>query len=83
MAGKTALYLESEESVEKLKAAADVLVAMELKGLKGKKYEEALESAADYMMLNWATGTQQLLEFAKALRRTQDASLATRISGDL
>lgn len=66
VAGKTALYLESEESVEKLKAAADVLVAMELKGFKGGKYEEALESAADYMMLNWATGTQQLLEFAKA-----------------
>ena len=41
IAAKVALYAEAEEAVAKLKAAADVLVAVELKGLKGKKYERS------------------------------------------
>ena len=39
IAAKAALYAEAEEAVAKLNAAADVLVAVELKGLKGKAYE--------------------------------------------
>ena len=64
VAAKTALYAEAEESVVKLRAAADVLVGTELKGLKGKNYEEALESAADYMMLHWTRSTEQLCQYA-------------------
>jgi hypothetical protein len=64
VAAKVALYAEAEEAVEKLRAAGDVLVASELKGLKGKKYEEDLESAADQMMFYWSKGAEQLREFA-------------------
>lgn len=64
IAAKSALYWEAEEAVAKLKAASDVLVAVELKGLKGKKYEEAREVAADQMMAYWAQGVKQLLTYA-------------------
>jgi len=65
VAAKAALYGDAEEAVIKLKAAADVLVATELRGLSGKKYEEALEVAADHMMVHWARGTEDLCRFAK------------------
>jgi hypothetical protein len=70
---KAALYAESEEAVEKLKAASDVLVGVELKGEKGATYEADLEAAADRMMHYWAKGPEALREYACdsiGLRRT-------------
>ncbi|MHB8887630.1 MAG: Eco57I restriction-modification methylase domain-containing protein [Acidobacteriaceae bacterium] len=64
VAAKAVLYAEAEEAVVKLKAAADLLVASELRGLKGKKYEEELESRADRMMMLWSQGTTALKSFA-------------------
>ncbi len=62
---KTALYAEAEEAVAKLNAAADVLVALELKGFKGRRYEEQRELAAEQMMAYWNKGLPQLQDFAR------------------
>lgn len=64
IAAKAALYAEAEESVAKLSAAADVLVAMELKGLKGKAYEVERITAADQMMAYWVAGLNELQKYA-------------------
>ena len=60
IAGKAALYAEAEEAVAKLNAVADVLVAVELKGLKGKAYESEREASADHMMAYWSEGLSEL-----------------------
>ena len=65
IAAKAALYAEAEESVAKLNAAADVLVAVELKGFKGKAYESEREASADYMMSYWAKGLPALQDYAR------------------
>lgn len=65
IAGKLALYAKAEEAVAKLNAAADVLVAVELKGLKGKAYESEREVAADLMMNCWENGLPELQEYAR------------------
>jgi hypothetical protein len=65
VAAKASLYAGAEEAVVKLKAASDVLIATELKGLEGRKYEESLESAADHMMLCWSKGIESLLDYSK------------------
>jgi hypothetical protein len=65
VASKAALYTESEEAVAKLKAAADILVAVELKGFKGSAYETELEAAADRMMYYWAKGLAELRSHAR------------------
>jgi hypothetical protein len=62
---KVALYEEAEDAVAKLKAAADVLVGVELKGLKGKKYDESREVTADHMMAYWTQGLEALREYAE------------------
>jgi hypothetical protein len=64
VATKTILYAEAEEAVAKLKAAADLLMAVELKGLKGKTYEDAREVTADHMMTCWARGSKELRAYA-------------------
>lgn len=64
IATKAALYAEAGESVAKLSAVADVLVAVELKGLKGKAYEIARDAAADEMMAYWAQGLSVLEDYA-------------------
>jgi len=64
IAAKVALYDEAEESVAKLNAAADVLVAVELKGLKGKAYDTEREASADHMMAYWARGLPELQTYA-------------------
>lgn len=61
---KGALYADAEAAVVKLKAAADILVATELEGHSGKRYEEALEGAADLMMAYWARGIEELTQYA-------------------
>jgi len=64
IAAKGVLYAEAEETVTKLKAAADLLVAVELRSLKGRKYEEAREVTADHMMAYWAQGPEELRRYA-------------------
>jgi hypothetical protein len=68
---KATLYVEAEEAVAKLRAAADVLVAVELKGLKGKAYEAERETAADHLMAYWAKGVNELEGFAQQKLATQ------------
>lgn len=64
IAAKAALYAEAEEAVAKLNAAADVLVAVELSGSKGRTYEAERESSADHMMALWAQGLTDLQDYA-------------------
>ena len=64
IAAKAALYAEAEEAVAKLSAAADLLVAVELKGLKGKTYDIEREVAADQMMAYWSRGLSEIQSYA-------------------
>lgn len=76
---KVALYSEAEEAVAKLNAAADVLVALELKDLKGGSYDTEREAAADHMMTYWQQGVKELRGYAQELlngRRTLNWPLA-------
>ena len=61
---KIALYAEAEEAVAKLKAVADVLLALELKGLNGRAYDVERESTADHIMENWELGLEALRSWA-------------------
>ena len=62
---KAALYAEAEDAVAKLNAAADVLVAAEMKELKGRAYEVERELSADQMMALWTTGLKELKDYAR------------------
>ena len=62
---KAALYAEAEEVVSKLNATADVLVALELKGLQGRAYEAERETCADQIMSYWAGGVAELKGYAR------------------
>jgi len=62
---KSALYAEAEAAVAKLIAAADVLLAVEFKGFKGRRYEEERELAAENMMAYWAKGLPELQGYAQ------------------
>jgi hypothetical protein len=57
IAAKVALYAEAEEAVAKLNAAADVLVAFELKGVKGRAYEAERDFLAECISTSWDNGT--------------------------
>ncbi|WP_320415855.1 Eco57I restriction-modification methylase domain-containing protein [Methylomonas montana] len=61
---KALLYAEAEESVAKLNAAADILIAVELQGLKGKAYDAEREASADHMFAYWSQGLPELQAFA-------------------
>lgn len=65
VAAKAALYAEAEDAVAKLNAAADVLVALELKELKGRAYEAEREASADQMLVHWAKGLTELEVYAQ------------------
>ncbi|UTV80129.1 hypothetical protein MQE22_08845 [Acidithiobacillus sp. YTS05] len=65
IAAKSALCAEAEEAVAKLSAAADVLLALELKGRKGKAYETEREATVERMMANWTHGLSELQGFAR------------------
>jgi hypothetical protein len=65
VATKAALYAEAEECVAKLRAAADVLLAVELKGLSDRDYEAEREAAADRMMFHWTRGLAELRCYAE------------------
>lgn len=62
---KTALNLEAEKAVAKLNSVANVLVTVELMGLKGRAYLEEREVSADYSMTYWDSDAKVLTEFAK------------------
>jgi hypothetical protein len=62
---KSALNIEAEEAVSKLRAVADILLAMELNGLTGHVYDEEREHVADAVMLHWAQGRDELRAFAE------------------
>ncbi|MCG9094229.1 Eco57I restriction-modification methylase domain-containing protein [Laribacter hongkongensis] len=64
IAAKVALYAEAEEVTAKLNAAADILIALELKGLTGKAYEGERQTSADLMMSYWVKGLSELQAFA-------------------
>ncbi len=67
ISAKMALYAEAEEAVAKLNAAADILVAVELKGLKGRAYEVEREASVDHMVSHWARGGIDLQRYATKL----------------
>ncbi|WP_446811553.1 Eco57I restriction-modification methylase domain-containing protein [Methylomonas sp. 2BW1-5-20] len=64
IAAKMGLFTEAEESVAKLNAAADVLIALELQGLSGRAYEAKRDELADHMMVYWAQGLSELQGYA-------------------
>ncbi len=64
IAAKGGLYAESEHAVAKLKAAADVLLGLELRPLKGHAYEREREDTADTMMARWQHSPEALRLFA-------------------
>lgn len=65
IAAKAALYAEAEEAVAKLNAVADVLVAVELKGLKGRAYEAERAASVEHMMAYWVKGLAELQGYAR------------------
>jgi hypothetical protein len=68
IAAKVALHAAAEDAVAKLNAAADVLVAVELKGTKGNAYEAEREAAAGEMLAYWVKGLPELQSYARQLR---------------
>jgi len=65
IAAKAALYAEAEVAVTKLNVAADVLVGLELKGLKGRAYESERETSATNLIRSWSMGQQEQKTFAR------------------
>jgi hypothetical protein len=64
IAAKGALYAEAEIAVAKLDAAADVLVAVEINGEKGRVYESKRVDSADELMACWAIGLPELRSYS-------------------
>lgn len=65
IAAKSLLYGEAEQELAKLNAAADVLIAVELQGLKGKVYQQERETSADHMLVYWQQGLSALQDYAR------------------
>ena len=63
VAAKAALYAEAEDLVAKLNAVADLLVSIELQGLKGRNYEAVRESSAEKIANYWAQGLTELKSY--------------------
>jgi hypothetical protein len=61
---KASLYAESEESVAKVVAAANILTSVELKGLEGHAYQVEREATASQIMDAWSSGLASLRVFA-------------------
>ena len=64
IAAKTALFAEAEDSVAKLFAAADVLVAVEMSDLDGSAYASERESSIDHIMSCWTNELGMLQKYA-------------------
>ena len=65
VAEKAALHREAEAETAKLRAASDVLLALELRGLPERSYFQEREIAADHMMAHWAQGLDALQAHAR------------------
>jgi hypothetical protein len=61
---KESLYGQAEEAVARVSAAADALIAVELRGLRGKAYDIEREAAADHLMTYWVKGLNALQNYA-------------------
>jgi hypothetical protein len=61
---KASFYAEAEEVVANLNAAADVLVASELKSLKGRAYDSEREASIDHLTTYWEMGQEALRDYA-------------------
>ncbi len=64
LATKSVLYTESEVTLSALKAAADVLIHLELKGLNRNAYEAEREVAAERIIELWSDGLMGLRAYA-------------------
>lgn len=64
IAQKTLLHADAKGAVAKLSAAADALVALELKGLRANGYEVERAYFIDRMMLVWEKGLDELQSYA-------------------
>ncbi|QWF69697.1 hypothetical protein KEF85_09945 [Methylomonas paludis] len=65
IAAKVALFVEAEETVAKLNAAADVLIVLELQGLSDRAYDAKRDELVDHMMVYWAQGLSELQGYAQ------------------
>ena len=61
---KSALHADAEIDVAKLSAVADVVAALELKGLKGRAYDSERGASSAYAMERWAAGRTDIQEYA-------------------
>lgn len=62
---KMALHISAEDSVSDLSAAADILIGLELKDLKGKTYDSEREALAEQLIANWEKGPADLQAYAR------------------
>ncbi|WP_416546095.1 Eco57I restriction-modification methylase domain-containing protein [Limnohabitans sp. DCL3] len=62
---KTKLYAEAEDAVAILSATADLLISLELKGLKGRTYDSEREVISDRIATCFEVGIGALKEYAK------------------
>lgn len=65
IAAKSCCCAEAEQAVAMLVAVADLLVAMELRGHRGRAYEAERENFADQVMTFWAKGPVDLQKYAR------------------
>ena len=65
VAAKAVLYADAKISVDKLNSVADVLMAVELKGLVGRAYDMEREAWAGRMMNYWEKGISELQNRAR------------------
>lgn len=62
---KAELYLQSEEAVARLTAAADLLIAFELKNLKGTTYKQQREVLSDQLTQIWWSDIEEIKSLAR------------------
>jgi hypothetical protein len=65
IAAKVTLHTAAEEAVANLCAAADILVALELKGLKGRRYDVEREASANHVIAHWDMGITDLQRYSR------------------
>jgi hypothetical protein len=62
---KSALHTEAEAAIAQIKGLADLLVAFELRGLKGKEYEEQRAATADQATAEMGKPLQGFLKYVR------------------
>jgi hypothetical protein len=66
IAAKAALNAEADEAIEKLNAAADVLIGIELKGLKSRAHKAEREASAADVVSYWNRESKELQTYARS-----------------